>query len=95
MSQESLRRALQGLTNRVVIQPALWRSTEFCVYVLEGKHGPVALLPSELEFYSVEDEIFEADMDLVAFAAKNKVRVRIPLHITNSLIQLLPPWGCY
>eukprot|EP00884_Botryococcus_braunii_P015039 jgi/Botrbrau1/23536/Bobra.0141s0007.1 len=64
-------RRLLDFTDRVVVQPALWRSTEFCVYVLEGPDGPVALLPSELEFYSVEDEIFEADLELRRSAAKS------------------------
>lgn len=63
------------------------------MYVLEGPNGPVALMPSELEFYSVEDEIFEADLELRRYAAKQAVGSKLLTRIVQLEAPFFPCWS--
>lgn len=46
---------------------------EFAVTVLGTSKGPVALLPTEVASYNMWDDVFQAEMDMEAYHARQQV----------------------
>ncbi len=68
---------MQGLGDSVVVEPyqAPADCIEFSVTVLGTDKGPVVLLPTEVEAFSMEDDIVEAALGFEAYKARNEVNL--------------------
>ncbi len=66
---------MQGLSESVVVEPyqASSECVEFSVTVLGSSKGPVVLLPTEVESYDMEDDLFEAALDFEVYKARREV----------------------
>ena len=78
----------EGLTE-VIVEPFV-DAMEVSVAVLETASGPVALLPTEVELFDIDDVLVDADLDLQHHVDRNEVRVPSP----STAVALAAPWFC-
>ena len=82
---------MQDLSESVVVEPyqASSECVEFSVTVLGSSKGPVVLLPTEVESYDMEDDLFEAALDFEVYKARREVALLLLLLLLFLLLLLL------
>jgi len=89
---------MQDLSESVVVEPyqASSECVEFSVTVLGSSKGPVVLLPTEVESYDMEDDLFEAALDFEVYKARREVALLFPLLLVPlHLLLVLPMWQLF
>ncbi len=86
---------MQDLSESVVVEPyqASSECVEFSVTVLGSSKGPVVLLPTEVESYDMEDDLFEAALDFEVYKARREVAHLLLLLLL--LLLVLPMWQLF